>query len=148
MADAAASPQRVVWYARSMGLLSFLFGRNARPFISEDAARRNLAHQCGMCLKTLAQLREHGVGEGASRRLEFFFYTNKRKQAVALAAALRQRGADADAKTAAGDRSLMLITGWSTAVPMTETAVVTWCREMCELGHRHDAEFDGWGTNV
>jgi len=56
-------------------------------------------------------------------KLEYFFNTDPPEKASALA----------------GD-------GWTAAMTMSTDVVQSWARQMCDLGFKHDCEFDGWGT--
>lgn len=135
-----------------MGFLSSLFGRGgdggAGRFVSEEALRANIAKQIRMSPLTLAELRKHGVPEAEARRLEFFFYTNSSEKAAALTGALRGIGYEADARGAAKNKREFVVTGWTTPMQMSDAVVAPWAERMCRLGFEHDAEFDGWGTNV
>lgn len=56
-------------------------------------------------------------------------------------------GYESEFGQAAGDDKLQIVTGWSSPIQMATEAVVEWTRQMCDIGFKHDAEFDGWGTN-
>ena len=45
------------------------------------------------------------------------------------------------------DKKIQIVTGWSTPLSMATAAVVEWTENMCNVGYKHDCEFDGWGTN-
>lgn len=134
-----------------MRFLASLFGRSSKEparFVSEPEFVQNLAKQKQMTPQTLAQLREHGVTESSSRRIEFFFYTNTDGKAQGLAASLCGLGYQAGGAAAATDKRLRVVTGWTTPMKVSDSVMVAWTDQMCRLGYDHDAEFDGWGTNV
>jgi regulator of RNase E activity RraB len=122
-------------------------GDSPQRYVSEPAFRENLAKQTTMSPQVIAQLRKHGVTDDASLKLEFFFYTDKDEKAQALAKALRALEYKVECGPSAGDSRLLIVTGWTTPLKMTENAVVAWAEKMCRLGYEHDCEFDGWGTN-
>lgn len=39
-----------------------------------------------------------------------------------------------------------LYTGWTPRLTMSADVVQAWVRQMCDLGFKHDCQFDGWGT--
>ena len=132
-----------------MGFLSMLFGCGDGDdrFHSEADYQRNLAHQTEMTPQTVDQLRSHGVGPDSMLRLEFFFYTDTDAKASKLASVLQGLGYDVEHVEAADGNGSFLVNGWTTRLRMDTPGVVSWTREMCNIGYSHDAEFDGWGTN-
>ncbi len=122
-------------------------GDKPQRYVSEAAFRENLAKQTTMSPQTVAQLRKHGVTDQASLKLEFFFYTDKDGKGQALAKALQELRYQVECGPAAGDSRLVLLTGWTTPIKMSEGSVVEWTEKMCRLGYEHDCKFDGWGTN-
>jgi Regulator of ribonuclease activity B len=136
-----------------MGFFGSLFGCSKadgdkpRRYVSESAFRENLAKQTTTSPQTVAQLRKHGVTDIANLKLEFFFYTDKEAKGQGLAKALSDLRYQVECGPAAGDSRLVLVTGWTTPIKMSEPSVVEWTEKMCRLGYEHDCEFDGWGTN-
>jgi len=138
-----------------MGVLSWFFGSRSQAqsapasgvFVSEQAFRENLARQTAMSPQTVAELRKLGVTESAKLRLEFFFYASVEANAQQLATALRDLGYQVEAKVAAGDSRLFVVTGWTSPIGMDDESVIQWTEKMVRLGYAHDSEFDGWGTN-
>jgi hypothetical protein len=137
----------------SMGLFGSLFGCSKgddgppKRYLSDQAFRQNLAKQMKMSPLTVGQLRKHGVTDNSMLKLEFFFYTDNDEKALALADALRVLDYKAESGSAARDSRLLIVTGWTTPIKMTDSEVVAWTQKMCQLGYEHDCEFDGWGTN-
>ncbi len=134
-----------------MGFFNSLFGGSKQPtparFVSEGKFCENLAKQTKMSPLTVTQLRKLGVTDSTTLKLEFFFYTDKETKARGLASALQQLHYDANSKPSAGDRRILLVTGWTTPMTMDDKTVVAWTEQMCRLGYEHDCEFDGWGTS-
>lgn len=136
-----------------MGFFGSLFGCSkgdgdkSHRYVSESAFRENLSKQKTMSPQTVAQLRKHGVTDQANLKLEFFFYTDKESKGQPLAKALQELRYQVEFGPAAGDSRLILVTGWTAPITMSEGSVVEWTEKMCRLGYEHDCEFDGWGTN-
>jgi len=116
-------------------------------FVTELQYRENLEKQCGMAPEALAQLRQCGVSEDKDLRLVFFFYTNSGATMKALADALQLIGYEVEYGESAADDGTFIVTGWTSAIRMTEDVIISWTEKMCRIGFEHDAEFDGWGTN-
>jgi hypothetical protein len=120
---------------------------SASAFMSDAVYQQNRTRQIAMTPQTMEQLRDYGVTDDKHLKLEYFFYTNRKQKAESLAKELANRGYDGNYDVAAGIPSQFVITGWTTPMQMTSAGVVGWVGEMCDLGCRFDAEFDGWGTN-
>jgi hypothetical protein len=114
---------------------------------SEAAFRENVAKQTTMSPQTVAQLRKHGVTDQANLKLEFFFCTDSEAKGQAIAKGLEDFGYQVEYGTAAGGSRLVLVTGWTTLIKMSEGSVVEGTERMCCLGYEHECEFDAWGTN-
>ena len=130
--------------------LDWLRGRHAEAgrYVSEKSFQKNLSRQLAMAPRTLAQMSDHGVTDFMQLKLEYFFYTDAESKAQALTYCLKERGYDVEMGRSAHDTGLMLVTGWTNPIEMTDDAVLAWTESMCRLGYEHDCEFDGWGTNV
>lgn len=115
-------------------------------YVSKESFEENFQNQISMSPQTLQKLRSYGVDEYRELKLEFFFYTNLQKKAEALANELKSLGYEVETAASAFADDNTCITGWTTKMKMSETVVVAWTRQMCELGYKHDCEFDGWGT--
>ena len=135
----------------TMGLLNSLFG--CKPddgggrFRTDEAAAENRARQLAMTPQTVSQLRQYGVTDQRQLKLEYFFYTNTREKAAALAQKLGELGYTVSYDHSAGNKKQFVVTGWTSQMKMDDKTVLEWTGRMCELGHEHDCEFDGWGTN-
>jgi hypothetical protein len=134
-----------------MGFFSTLFG--CKPsggdgrFQSEPAYSENRSQQLTMTPQTLAQLRNCGVTDESRLKLEYFFYTNTKQKAAALAQKLAGLGYTGSYDHAASDKKQFVVTGWTSPMKMDDKTVLDWTVRMCDTGHEHDCEFDGWGTN-
>jgi regulator of RNase E activity RraB len=98
-----------------------------------------------MTPETLADLYGYGIDENTSLELEFFFYTDTLEKAEALEKALKELGYSAESSEHEYDEE-KLITGRTTPLQMRADILTDWTVRMCELGFRHDCEFDGWGA--
>jgi hypothetical protein len=133
-----------------MGLFNSLFGKSARndgPFKSEDDYARSRALNLKMTPETMVQLRKFGVTDESQLKLEYFFYTNTREKAAALAQKLATMGYAGDFDTAANNKKQFVINGWTPKMKMDKQTVLDCTTAMCDIGREHDCEFDGWGTN-
>ena len=133
-----------------MGFFSTLFGckpGSAGPFQSESAYAENRSRQLTMIPQTVAQLRTYGVTDESQLKLEYFFYTNTKEKAAALAQKLTDMGYTGSYDHSASDKKQFVVTGWTLPMRVDEKTVLDWTGLMCDAGHEHDCEFDGWGTN-
>lgn len=128
-----------------MGLFDF-FKPKAKPFVSESAYNSNKSTQTQLTPQTLGQLRKLNVDEGRALKLEFFFYTDTAEKAQALTTDLSNLGYETSNSLSATNSKEYVITGWTTKILMTDSSVGEWVNQMCDLGFKHDCEFDGWGT--
>jgi len=134
-----------------MGFLSTLFGRRQDGgdgrFQTEEAYAENRARQLAMTPQTIGQLRKYGLTEDSQLKLEYFFYTNTKEKAAALAQELASMGYAGTSDRSASDKKQFVVTGWTSRMRMDDQTALDWAGRMCEVGHKHDCEFDGWGTN-
>jgi regulator of RNase E activity RraB len=131
-----------------MGLLDFLKPKsNKGQFVSESSFSNNCDLQIQMIPKTLDQLRKINAIDDKELKLEFFFYTNTAYKAEQLAAEIEKLNYTVQHGVSAGDRKLLIVTGWTTKMKMADEVVEEWTKQMCELGFKFDCEFDGWGAD-
>ena len=128
----------------TMGLFSILFGCR---FQTDEAYAQNRARQLTMTPQTVSQLRKYGVTDDSRLKLEYFYYTNTKEKAAALAQELADLGYTGSLDHSASDRKQFVVTGWTSPMRMDDHTVLDWIGRMCDVGHKHDCEFDGWGTN-
>src|SRR5437870_1400066 len=83
------TPMRLIAFAITMGLFSSLFGCKRGGgdgrFQTDEAYTRNRAKQLAMTPQTVAQLPKYEVTAHTQLKLEYFFYTNTKEKAAALA---------------------------------------------------------------
>ena len=120
---------------------------NSTKYISEQQHSENLASQLATSPETVEQLRSYGITEDRMLKLEYFFYTNTPEKAGALSVALSGMGYDATFNpTDEGDK-IRIVAGATVPVLMATEKVLEWTEEMCNIGYKHDCEFDGWGLH-
>lgn len=130
-----------------MGLFdSFKPKSNNREFVSETAFHINRDKQMQMTPLTLDQFRNLNVNCDKELELEFFFYTNTADKAERLATELAKLNYTLQSGISAADKRLFIVTGSTGKLIMTDEIVEQWVKQMCEIGYKHDCEFDGWGT--
>ena len=134
-----------------MGFFSTLFGCGQDggdgPFQTAEVYTQNRARQLTMTPQTVAQLSQYGVTGESQLKLEYFFYTNTKEKAAALVQALAALGYTGSYDHSASDKKQFVVTGWTSRMKMDNQTVLDWTGRMCDAGHEHDCEFDGWGTN-
>jgi len=64
-----------------------------------------------------------------------------------LVQALARLGYTGSHDHSASDKKQFVVTGWTSRMKMDDQTVLDWTGCMCDVGHEHDCEFDGWGTN-
>ena len=134
-----------------MGLFNALFGSkpdgNDGRHRSDEAYVENRSRQLTMTPQTVAQLWKYGVTDESQLKLEYFFYTNTKEKATALAQKLADLGYAGGCDHSAGNKKEFVVTGWTSRMKMDDKTVLDWTANMCDLGSEHDCDFDGWGTN-
>ena len=130
-----------------MGLLDIFKSRTPKRFVSENDFRKNLSSQLKMTPQTLEQLKKLDIDDTKELKLEYFFYTNSLEKAKIFADQIKADNFNTEYHQAAIGKDQFVITGWTNPMKMDEEIVGTWTKKMCELGYKHDCEFDGWGTN-
>jgi len=116
-------------------------------YISEEQHKENLASQLATSPETMEQLRGFGSTEDRSVKLEYFFYTDSVDKASALADDLTAMGYNADFQKCDNPNKIRIVAGASTPVQMARDHILEWTETMCNVGFKHDCEFDGWGLN-
>ncbi len=125
-----------------------MFGFFKKPgkFVDEKEFEKNLQSQIDTTPMILEQLAQLDIDESRQLKLEYFFYTNTPEKAQGLASELASRGYEGMAERSAHSRKVFVINGWTQPMSMSNSIVVAWTKDMCQLGFEHDCEFDGWGT--
>jgi hypothetical protein len=162
----------------TMGIFSSLFpfeqdGGEGR-FQTEEAYAQNRTRQLGMTPQKVAHLRKFGITDQSQLELKYFFYTNTKEKAAALAqkligmgytgffdhsayfllntkknaAALAQKltdmGYTGSLDHSASDKRQFVVAGLTSRMNMDYQTVLAWTERMCDVGREHDCESDGW----
>lgn len=126
----------------------FLSSKAVPKFVTDEKYRSNLANMLKVTPQTLAQLREHNISDESTLKLEYFFYSNNEDNAIKLVNRLKSEGYSVEFGPSAGDRKLLVVTGWTIPMKMDEANILKWTEDMCNIGYEFDCDFDGWGTNL
>jgi tetratricopeptide (TPR) repeat protein len=127
-----------------MGLFDSLWSGKGGKFLTEGKHNSNVQSQANGNKKLLHQLSLMGLNDDSTIKLEYFFYTNTKEKAEALNEELKGKGYD---RTSVNKNEKdWCISGWTNKINMHPDNVDRWSTEMCNLGFKHDSEFDGWGT--
>jgi regulator of RNase E activity RraB len=127
-----------------MSLFSFITKRTDR-FLSDKDHRKNVKLQLSMTPQTLKQLHSYGVNDNSKLKLEFFFFTDQSEKAEKLKSALDDKSYSIR-ELHLTENQHWIISGWTTQLQMDLDTILSWTKEMCDIGFEHDCEFDGWGT--
>lgn len=114
--------------------------------MEESDRKRILQSQLAMTPETWAQMRAHGVSEETPLDVEIFFYTPSEGLADSLARDLVEQWHYRATVGTHEDTHSVRATIPSRS--FDEESLLQLTRDMCELGARHDAEFDGWGAPI
>jgi len=115
--------------------------KSVARFVTAAKHTKNVAAHAKMVPHALEQLRAHGIGAKEVRQLEFFFATNSKPKASALAEMLQVHEY---AVTVVRDGAKFMVAGLTTPIPMSKRALSDWSRDMVALGFELDSLFDGW----
>lgn len=129
------------------GFLNRIFGRKEIGIYRSKAEQRDIrTDQIVGMPETIAALRQYGLTPDSHRRIEYFFYTNSIEKARSLSTELKAL----DYSSNCGDsptKNEYSIIGWTTPIRIDERTMFEWISQMCDLGAKHDCEFDGWGMD-
>jgi regulator of RNase E activity RraB len=131
-----------------MGFFNFFTPKptNFTVFVSDQQFKNNLESQVYMTRGLMSKLRSFNVGPEKQLKLEYFFYTNSLTKARDFAEYLKKLNYNSQYGTAAQNRELFVINGWTPNIKMEEDVICEWTKQMVQLGYTFDCEFDGWGT--
>ncbi|TGD59882.1 ribonuclease E inhibitor RraB [Flavobacterium humi] len=127
-----------------MKILHFLKSRQAKPFVSENDFMDNLEKQSHTAIETLVRLRDSDIEEEDKLTIEYCFYTNILKKSEALVTEIEKLNYKVHNCIAPNNKDLFMVSGRTTEIKMMHEALRKWSVEMCELGYKHDCNFDRW----
>lgn len=120
-----------------------------RKFVSEEDYKKNLATQLDLSPRTLKTLLEdHGVSPNQKIRLEFFFYSDSDKNLSLLSIELKKLGYSTDWHELEDQEGIYILSGWTAPIQMNEVSLLSWTKQMVDVGYAADCDFDGWGTDL
>lgn len=129
-----------------MGIFNIFKKANGGQFVTESQFKSNSKKQVELAPQTLKQLRNLGVTDYKELKLEFFFYSNSIDKVEKLSDELSKLNYEVQFGQSQGDKTLFISTGWTVKMKMDDDTVMTWTKDMCEIGYKYDCDFDGWGT--
>jgi hypothetical protein len=118
-----------------------------KRYISEKKFQSNLINQLQMTPMTLSEIAKYNKNSKAKMKIEVFFYSKSKKFANKMASELRKKGYSLDVKKVINNKGEYLINGWTSEMDISKKEMLSWTKEMCELGYLYNCDFDGWGTN-
>ena len=127
-------------------VLTSCSGSAGNRYITQSKMVENMEEQVKMCRETLGQLYQLNLTPKDKLKLEFFFYTDEKSQAELLASELTALGYRAKSRLATNGNEYV-VNGWTVPIQLEQGQLESWVKQMCELGYKHECEFDGWGTD-
>lgn len=121
--------------------------KQPEQYISEQQHKDNLVNQLSTSPEIVEQLRGYGINEDRKCKLEYFFYTNAAEKAGSLSTELTDMGYVASFDESVPGKKIKIVAGATVPVQMATEKVLEWTESMCNIGYKHDCEFDGWGLN-
>lgn len=129
---------------RDMEILRFLKNRQKKQFVSEIDFIANRAKQSHAAIENLVSLRDLAVEEEDELRIDYFFYTDTLEKSQVLTKEIQKLDYIVHSDVASHDKNLFVIRGRTTQMKMMHEILRRWVTEMCELGYKHDCNFDSW----
>lgn len=127
-----------------MEILSFLKPKKHKRLISENDFAANQGKHFRLATESLVSLRDAGVEEEDEFRIDYFFLTNTLEKTKKLEKEIQKLEYIVNYGPATHDKNLFLISGRTTDIKMMHESLSKWVAEMCELGYKHDCNFDSW----
>ena len=130
-------------------MILFLFScqqdQQATQFVTDEQHQDHLKKLEAINSKMLSDLGKYGVNDNSALSLNFYFVTNDSLKAQQLSEELEKSGYHANTiHSSPKDHSLWVLSGNSASVGMDSASVNKWTASICEVGYKHDCEFQGW----
>jgi regulator of RNase E activity RraB len=116
-----------------------------RELLSLRNYQKNKKHQLNMLPTTITQLREIGVTENDSLKLEYFFYAYSKEKAEHLNQTLKEEFGY-EVAPLQPVKNVIVISGWSKKILIQNNVISNWVIDMCDVALKCNCDFDGWGT--
>lgn len=127
-----------------MEILRFLKFRQKKQFVSEIDFIENRGKQSHAAIETLVRLRDSAVEEEDELKIDYFFYTDTLEKSQVLATEIKKLDYTIHNDVTSNNKKLFVISGRTTEMKMMHETLRKWVAEMCELGYKHDCNFDNW----
>lgn len=127
-----------------MEILRFLKSRQKKQFVSEIDFIANCGKQFHTAIETLVRLRDSAVEEEDELKIDYFFYTNTLEKSQVLAREIQKLDYTIHNGVTLHDKNIFVISGRTTKMKMMHEILRKWTAEMCELGYKHDCNFESW----
>lgn len=127
-----------------MSILNFLKPKKERRLVSENDFNANLVKHYRLATESLVSLRDAEVEEEDELKIDYFFYSDSLQKAEALEMEMQNIGYTVNYGITPNDKSSFIISGRTTEVRMMHESLSKWVAEMCEVGYKHDCNFESW----
>jgi hypothetical protein len=124
------------------------FRANTNVFVSEEKFKTNLAKQLEWTPKTLEKLKVKDVSMRDQLQLSYFFYSIDIDKAKILVKELSDLHYSSEVHKNFFNKTQFIISGKTTPIKMSKSALLSWTKKMCELGYQLDCDFDGWEVQL
>ncbi|TCN59544.1 hypothetical protein D0809_06470 [Flavobacterium circumlabens] len=127
-----------------MEILSFLKPKKSKRQISENDFTANQGKHLRLATESLVRLRDAGVEEEHELKIDYFYYSDSLEKVRKLEKEIQNMDYMVNYKPASHDKNLFVIYGRTPEIKMMHESLSKWVAEMCELGYKHDCNFDNW----
>ena len=127
-----------------MEILSFLKPKKQKRLVSENDFRNNQDKHFRLATESLVSLRDAAVEEEDELKIDYFFYSDTHEKAQKLEKEMKTMDYVVNYGPAPQNKNHFVISGRTTEIKMMHESLSKWVAEMCELGYKHDCNFDNW----
>lgn len=127
-----------------MEILSFLKPKKQKRLVSENDFTINQGRHFRLATESLVSLRDASVEEEDELKIDYYFYSDTLEKAENLEKEMQKLNYIVNHGLAPHNKNLFVISGRSKKVKMMHESLSKWVSEMCELGYKHDCNFDNW----
>lgn len=127
-----------------MEILSFLNVKKQKRYVSENDFAANQIRHVKQATESLVSLRDVAVEEEDEFKIDYFFYTDTLEKAQKLEEEIQSMNFIVNYGPASQNKNLFAISGRTLEIKMMHESLSKWVSEMCELGYKHDCNFESW----
>jgi len=127
-----------------MEILSFLNVKKQKRYVSENDFAANQIRHVKQATESLVSLRDVAVEEEDEFKIDYFFYTDTLEKAQKLEEEIQSMNFIVNHGPASQNKNLFAISGRTLEIKMMHESLSKWVSEMCELGYKHDCNFESW----